>query len=76
MVLIESLACGVPVVGADSGGPRDFMTKEVGYLVPESDDIEVFSERLAKPLLKQLKKTGKLRCLKIALKWPHLFLIP
>ncbi|MGB5169803.1 glycosyltransferase family 4 protein [Eudoraea sp.] len=70
MVLIESLACGVPVVGADSGGPRDFMTKEVGYLVPESDDIEVFSERLAEAVIKAIKEDWKTKmsedCIKVA----------
>jgi glycosyltransferase involved in cell wall biosynthesis len=31
------MACGTPVIGADSGGPRDFVTPEVGTLVPETD---------------------------------------
>ena len=28
MVFIECMACGTPVIGADSGGPKDFV-KEV-----------------------------------------------
>ena len=34
LVFIECMACGTPVIGADSGGPRDFVTPEVGMLVP------------------------------------------
>lgn len=37
LVFIECMACGTPVVGADSGGPRDFVTDEVGGLVPEAE---------------------------------------
>ncbi len=59
MVLIECLACGVPVVGADSGGPKDFMTDEVGYLVPENDDIEVFSKNLGEAVIKAIKENWK-----------------
>ena len=38
LVFIECMACGTPVIGADSGGPRDFVGPEVGHLVPETDD--------------------------------------
>ena len=38
LVFVECMACGTPVIGADSGGPRDFVTSEVGTLVPETDD--------------------------------------
>ena len=47
LVFIECMACGTPVIGADSGGPRDFVTPEVGVLVPETDDRSELAESLA-----------------------------
>lgn len=47
LVFIECMACGTPVVGADSGGPRDFVTPEVGVLVPETDDRTALAGSLA-----------------------------
>jgi len=35
MVFVESMACGSPVIGANSGGPKDFVSPEVGELVDE-----------------------------------------
>ena len=35
VVLIESLACGRPVIATDSGGPRDIINDNNGILVPE-----------------------------------------
>lgn len=35
VVLIESLACGRPVIATDSGGPRDFVNEKNGIIVPE-----------------------------------------
>ena len=47
LVFVECMACGTPVIGADSGGPRDFVTPEVGVLVPETDDRSVLAAELA-----------------------------
>jgi glycosyltransferase involved in cell wall biosynthesis len=47
LVFIECMACGTPVIGADSGGPRDFVTPAVGTLVPETDDRQALAESLA-----------------------------
>ncbi len=38
MVFVECMACGTPVIGADSGGPRDFVDSSVGMLIPEPSD--------------------------------------
>ena len=37
VVLIESLACGRPVVITDSGGPRDFITEEHGVVIEKHE---------------------------------------
>jgi glycosyltransferase involved in cell wall biosynthesis len=47
LVFVECMACGTPVIGADSGGPRDFVTAQVGTLVPETDDREALAASLA-----------------------------
>ena len=31
----QCMACGTPVIGCNSGGPRDFVSEEVGKLVEE-----------------------------------------
>lgn len=47
LVFVECMACGTPVIGADSGGPRDFVTSEVGTLVPETSDATALAASLA-----------------------------
>ena len=56
LVLIECMACGTPVIGANSGGPMDFVTKDVGGLVDEGDE---FHERLAAMIQTAIKSNWK-----------------
>lgn len=60
LVFIEAMACGTPVIGADSGGPRDFVTDQVGTLVPESDDIETLATSLAEAVRTAIDQDWKL----------------
>merc|ERR1719335_778072 len=42
LVFVECMACMTPVIGANSGGPKDFVTPDVGELVaepPETKDL-------------------------------------
>ena len=59
LVFIECMACGTPVIGADSGGPRDFVTPEVGVLVPETDDRQALAESLAATITRALDEDWK-----------------
>ncbi len=59
LVFVECMACGTPVIGADSGGPRDFVTPEVGTLVPETDDRTVLAATLADAVDQALRADWK-----------------
>jgi glycosyltransferase involved in cell wall biosynthesis len=59
LVFIECMACGTPVIGADSGGPRDFVTPEVGVLVPETDDRQALAESLADAVTRAIDEDWK-----------------
>jgi glycosyltransferase involved in cell wall biosynthesis len=59
LVFIECMACGTPVIGADSGGPRDFVGPEVGALVPESDDPRELALSLADMICQAVKQDWK-----------------
>jgi glycosyltransferase involved in cell wall biosynthesis len=59
LVFIECMACGTPVIGADSGGPRDFVTPEVGVLVPETDDRQQLAESLAAAVARAVAEDWK-----------------
>ena len=38
--MLESLACGTPVIATDIGGIPDYVTSECGWLIPKGD-IEI-----------------------------------
>ena len=59
LVFLECMACGTPVIGADSGGPRDFVTPEVGTLVPETDDPREFVASLAATVTRAIGEDWK-----------------
>merc|ERR1712087_557754 len=47
LVFVECMACKTPVIGANSGGPKDFVTPEVGELVaepPETKDLSTVAQ--------------------------------
>ncbi len=45
VVYIEALACGLPIIATDCGGPRDIVTTENGILIP-SDDVNALSKAI------------------------------
>jgi glycosyltransferase involved in cell wall biosynthesis len=59
LVFIECMACGTPVIGADSGGPRDFVIPAVGTLVPETDDREALAASLASEIVTAVEEDWK-----------------
>ncbi len=59
LVFIECMACGTPVIGANSGGPRDFVTSDVGVLVPESDDLPALAASLASAVQQAIGENWK-----------------
>ena len=59
LVFIECMGCGTPVIGANSGGPRDFVTPDVGALVPETDDREALAASLAATIQQALAENWK-----------------
>lgn len=59
LVFIESMACGTPVIGVNSGGPRDFVIDEVGTLVPETDDVDALATSLAQAVGQALTENWK-----------------
>ena len=67
MVFVECMACGTPVIGSDSGGPKDFVDDSVGVLLPENDDIHALgaslSEAVQKAISENWKKTHSKACL-------------
>lgn len=40
-VIIESFACGVPVISTNVGGISEYFPKDFGFLIPPKDEIEL-----------------------------------
>ncbi len=59
LVFIECMACGTPVIGANSGGPRDFVNEDVGTLVPETDDKDALAQSVADAVATALDENWK-----------------
>lgn len=59
LVFIECMACGTPVIGARSGGPRDFVSDAVGALVSETDDLESLGAALCSTITTALAENWK-----------------
>merc|ERR1712117_775970 len=80
LVFVECMACKTPVIGANSGGPKDFVIPGVGMLVdepPETTDLSTVPagvETLGKTLTKAIttalnedwKKSKGEACIKLA----------
>jgi len=81
LVFVECMACRTPVIGANSGGPKDFVIPEVGCLVdepPETTDLatvnagvktlgKTLNETIRKALTEDWKKVKGEGCIKLAI---------
>jgi phosphatidylinositol alpha-mannosyltransferase len=68
LVLVESLACGTPVVGAIPGGPSDVVDDGVGRLVPYGD-AEALAAALADCMAMARDAETSERCRAHAMRW-------
>jgi fructose-bisphosphate aldolase class II len=80
LVFVECMACRTPVIGANSGGPKDFVSAPVGELVaepPETSDlatvplgVETLGKTLREAITRSLKENWKSTkadaCIKLA----------
>merc|ERR1712060_908631 len=80
LVFVECMACKAPVIGANSGGPKDFVTADVGELVAEPaettdlstvpDGIKTLGDTLNEAITRALKEDWKTNkgeaCFKLA----------
>ncbi|MEM7219929.1 MAG: glycosyltransferase [Pseudomonadota bacterium] len=58
LVLVECMATGTPVIGMNSGGPRDFVSDDVGVLLPEAEGAEL-SESLSEAIRQSISESWK-----------------
>jgi len=65
LVFVECMACRTPVIGCNSGGPKDFVSPDVGFLCdepPETTDLNTVP--LGVPTLAKSLKEAITRCIK------------
>jgi len=81
LVFVECMACKTPVIGANSGGPKDFVSPDVGVLVAEPSETtnldtvslgvktlgKTLNETITTALNEDWKKTKGDACIKLAL---------
>jgi len=48
--VLEGMACGIPVIATNWGGPADYLTKDAGMLI-QPNPPHIFVEDLAKAIL-------------------------
>ncbi len=51
IVIVEALACGIPVVATDRGGPREILAAETCGYARDPEDIGAFADTIAALLL-------------------------
>jgi len=75
------MACRTPVIGANSGGPKDFVTNDVGELVAEPEETvdlatvplgiktlgKTLNEAISRSLKEEWKKKKADACIQLAL---------
>jgi glycosyltransferase involved in cell wall biosynthesis len=80
LVFVECMACKTPVIGCNSGGPKDFVSAPVGELVaepPETTDLatvtagvetlgKTLNEAITRCLKEDWKKSKGEACIKLA----------
>merc|ERR1712066_532604 len=80
LVFVECMACKTPVIGANSGGPKDFVVPSVGELVaepPETKDLStvaagvktlgvILSKAISRALKEDWKSSKGEACIKLA----------
>lgn len=54
LVALEAMGCGTVVIGTDQGGLQDFITEDVGGLVPVDDDLA-----LGRKIIRELTREDK-----------------
>lgn len=67
MVCAESLACGTPVIGFDSGAPKEVAPPGFGEFVPYGD-LDALESMLRRVRLKQLRMNSSQECVAFAVK--------